>query len=41
MVRDMTFSSIAGPAVGVALVLAIVWAIVQLAPTAAPRWLGL
>lgn len=41
MARDMTFSSMAGPVVGVALVVAIVWAIVQLAPIAASRWLGL
>lgn len=41
MVKDITFSSMAGPAVGVALVIAIVWAIVQLVPIDASRWLGL
>lgn len=40
MVKDMTFSSIAGPAVGVALVAAIVWAAVQVGPIAAARWFG-
>jgi hypothetical protein len=41
MVKGKTFSDLAGPVVGGALAMALIWAIVQLAPVAASRWFGL
>jgi len=40
MVNGRTFSSLAGPVVAGALVIVLIWAIVQLAPLAASRWFG-
>lgn len=37
---EKTFSSMAGVVVGGGLVLALIWAIVQLAPIAVNRWFG-
>jgi hypothetical protein len=40
MLKGRTMSETAGPVVGVALLVAVVWAIVELAPIAAQRWFG-
>lgn len=40
MVKGRTLTDWSGPAVAVTLVLALVWAIVEVGPVAAQRWFG-
>ena len=40
MLNGRSIGDMAGPAVAGALIVALVWAIVQLAPIAAQRWFG-
>jgi hypothetical protein len=40
MLNGRTVSDMAGPAVAGGLIVALVWAIVELAPIAARRWFG-
>jgi hypothetical protein len=40
MLTRRTMSDMAGPAVAGALLMALVWAVVELAPIAARRWFG-
>ena len=40
MLTRRTMSDMSGPAVTGALLMALVWAVVELAPVAAQRWLG-
>lgn len=40
MLKGRTMSDMAGPAVAGGLIVAIIWAIAELAPIAAARWFG-